>query len=91
MENSFDIKQQLNKIADYIIQKYPDSCLAHNGKDDFRLQEDIQNFFFIMSGSAGAAVEIRKLSCEKSASIFTSSISIMGTMNCVKNSEERLE
>ena len=46
MENSFDIKQQLNKIADYIIQKYPDSCLAHNGKDDFRLQEDIQNFFY---------------------------------------------
>ena len=46
MENSFDIKQQLNKIANYIIQKYPDSCLAHNGKDDFSLQEDIQNFFY---------------------------------------------
>lgn len=46
MENTFDIKQRLNKIADYIIQKYPDSCLAHNGKDDFSLQEDIQNFFY---------------------------------------------
>lgn len=40
----------VNEIKDYIIKKYPDSCLAHNYKEEYyydeRLIEECEDFFY---------------------------------------------
>lgn len=42
MKDAFDT----NFIADYIIHKYPKSCLAYNGKDSGDLRQDCEDFFY---------------------------------------------